>query len=213
MKILVSNLGSTSFKYKLFDMPGGEVLARGGMDRIGGEGSVHTYQIGDGEEVAKECSLPDHASAIDEGLARLVGAEGVLASLEELDAVGFKTVHARDISGVVELDGDVVERMVDYYPLAPAHNPAYVAAIEQFAKVAPDEPLGIVVSVDAQVRVIEYSDLPADAAGRAGHNGDLATQVVDHLRFRFAFHQAQLPSFAPYPFLPLDQRGREDLGT
>lgn len=140
MKILVSNLGSTSFKYKLFDMPEGRVLARGGMDRIGGEGSVHTYQIGDGEEVEKACSLPDHAGAIDEGLARLVGVEGALASLEELEAVGFKTVHARDISGVVELDGGVIERMVDYYPLAPAHNPAYVAAVEQFAKVAPDAP-------------------------------------------------------------------------
>ena len=140
MKILVSNLGSTSFKYKLFDMPAGRVLARGGMDRIGGEGSVHTYQIGDGEEIEKACSLPDHASAIDEGLARLIGAEGVLASLEELEAVGFKTVHARDISGVVELDGEVVERMIDYYPLAPAHNPAYVAAVEQFAKVAPGAP-------------------------------------------------------------------------
>ena len=138
MKILVSNLGSTSFKYKLFDMPGGQVLARGGMDRIGGTGSVHTYQLGDGEEIEAQVSLPDHASAIDEALARLIGPEGVLASLEELNAVGFKTVHARAISGVVELDQDVVSRMVEYYPLAPAHNPAYVAAIEQFARVAPD---------------------------------------------------------------------------
>jgi len=140
MKILVSNLGSTSFKYKLFDMPGGQVLARGGMDRIGGEGSVHAYQLGDGAEVELECSLPDHASAIDEALARLIGPEGVLSSLEELGAVGFKTVHARDISGVVELDQDIVQRMVDYYPLAPAHNPAYVAAVEQFARVAPEAP-------------------------------------------------------------------------
>jgi len=140
MKILVSNLGSTSFKYKLFAMPGGQVLARGGMDRIGGTGSVHTYQLGDGEEIEAQVSLPDHASAIDEALARLIGPEGVLASLAELNAVGFKTVHARAISGVVELDQDVVSRMVEYYPLAPAHNPAYVAAIEQFARVAPDAP-------------------------------------------------------------------------
>ena len=140
MKILVSNLGSTSFKYKLFDMPGGQVLARGGMDRIGDTGSVHTYQLGDGEEIEIQVSLPDHASAIDEALARLIGPEGVLPSLAELNAVGFKTVHARAISGVVELDRDVVSRMVEYYPLAPAHNPAYVAAIEQFARVAPDAP-------------------------------------------------------------------------
>lgn len=137
MKILVSNLGSTSFKYKVFDMPSARVLARGGMDRIGGEGSVHAYQIGDGERVEQACSLPDHASAIDEALARLVGDGGVLQSVEELAAVGFKAVHARSISGVVELDDDVVGRMEDFYPLAPAHNPAYVAAVRQFERAAP----------------------------------------------------------------------------
>ena len=137
MKILVSNLGSTSFKYKVFDMPSARVLARGGMDRIGGEGSVHRYQIGDGDTIEQACSLPDHARAIDEALERLVGQGGVLQSVEELTAVGFKAVHARSISGVVELDDDVVGRMEDFYPLAPAHNPAYVAAMRQFACVAP----------------------------------------------------------------------------
>ena len=73
----------------------------------------------------------------DEALQRLTGPGGVLDSVAELEAVGFKAVHARSISGVVELDDDVIERMISYYPLAPAHNPAYVAAIEQFAKVAP----------------------------------------------------------------------------
>ena len=106
MKVLVSNLGSTSFKYKVFDMPSASVLARGGMDRIGGEGSVHRYQIGDADAIEQACSLPDHARAIDEALARLVGSGGVLQSIEELAAVGFKAVHARSISGVVELDDD-----------------------------------------------------------------------------------------------------------
>jgi len=139
MKILVSNLGSTSFKYKLFDMPGGSVLAQGGMDRIGGTGSVHKYRLGDGDEVEQACDLPDHARAIDEALERLIGG-GVLDSLGDLDAVGFKTVHARSISGVVALDDDVIGRMEDYYLLAPAHNPAYVAAIRQFERVAPEAP-------------------------------------------------------------------------
>jgi len=118
-------------------MPSARVLARGGMDRIGGEGSVHRYQIGDGDTIEQACSLPDHARAIDEALARLVGQGGVLQSIEELAAVGFKAVHARSISGVVELDDDVVGRMEDFYPLAPAHNPAYVAAMRQFERVAP----------------------------------------------------------------------------
>lgn len=137
MKVLVSNLGSTSFKYKVFDMPSARVLARGGMDRIGSEGSVHRYQIGEAEAIEQACSLPDHARAIDEALERLVGQGGVLQSVEELTAVGFKAVHARSISGVVELDDDVVGRMEDFYPLAPAHNPAYVAAMRQFECVAP----------------------------------------------------------------------------
>ena len=137
MKVLVSNLGSTSFKYKVFDMPSARVLARGGMDRIGSEGSVHSYQIGEAEAIEQACSLPDHARAINEALERLVGQSGVLQSVEELAAIGFKAVHARSISGVVELDDDVVGRMEDFYPLAPAHNPAYVAAMRQFECVAP----------------------------------------------------------------------------
>ena len=60
MKVLVSNLGSTSFKYKVFSMPDEQVLAQGGMDRIGGEGSMHKFQIGEGEAVEQAAALPDH---------------------------------------------------------------------------------------------------------------------------------------------------------
>ncbi len=141
MKILVSNLGSTSFKYKLFDMPSGTVLARGGMDRIGDTTSRHVYQIGAATEVERECVLDSHEQAIDEALERLAEDVSALPSLDELGAVGFKAVHARSISGVVALDDDVIERMVSYYPLAPAHNPAYVTAIRRFGRVVPDVPL------------------------------------------------------------------------
>ncbi|HJP30445.1 MAG TPA: acetate/propionate family kinase [Candidatus Latescibacteria bacterium] len=138
MKILVANLGSTTFKYKVFDMPAGQVLAQGGMDRIGeGKGSVHKFRLGAGDEAEQPCSLPDHAAAIDEALLRLTGDGGPLTSVDDLDAVGFKTVHARAITGVVELDEDVIGRMEDFFRLAPAHNPAYVAAIRQFERVAP----------------------------------------------------------------------------
>ena len=141
MKILVSNLGSTSFKYKLFDMPSGVVLARGGLDRIGDSTSQHVYQIGAGTEIERGCVLGSHEDAIDEALKRLAEDASALPSLDELGAVGFKAVHARSISGVVAIDDDVIERMVSYYPLAPAHNPAYVTAIRRFARVAPEVPL------------------------------------------------------------------------
>ena len=137
MKILVANLGSTSFKYKLFELPAGEILAIGSMDRIGGTNSVHKYRLGSAKEVEQVCHLPDHESAIDQVLGRLVGSGGILTDLTDLEAVGFKAVHARSITGTVTLDEDAVERMVSYYPLAPAHNPAYVAAIRQFNRVAP----------------------------------------------------------------------------
>ena len=53
MKVIVSNLGSTSFKYKVFSMPDEQVLAQGGMARIGGEGSMHKCQLGEGDAVAQ----------------------------------------------------------------------------------------------------------------------------------------------------------------
>ncbi|MBT3343559.1 MAG: acetate/propionate family kinase [Gemmatimonadetes bacterium] len=142
MKILVSNLGSTTFKYKLFDMPTASVLARGGMDRIGDDGgeSVHKYQLGDAEEVELTLDLPDHGVAIEEALRCLTMIGGPLGSVTDLEAVGFKTVHARSITGVVELDEDVIGRMEDFFRLAPAHNPAYVAAIREFARLAPAAP-------------------------------------------------------------------------
>ena len=99
-------------------------------------GSVHKFQIGQGEEGAEMVELPDHATAINEPLVRLAEG-GVLESVDDLDAVGFTAVHARSISRVVELDEDAIGRMEDLYPLAPAHNPAYVAAIRQFEQVAP----------------------------------------------------------------------------
>ena len=83
MKILVSNLGSTSFKYKVFAMPEEGVLARGGMDRIGGQGSVHTFQIGGADEVERAVDLPDHARAIDEAHGNLL----VPASLARAAAI------------------------------------------------------------------------------------------------------------------------------
>ena len=138
MKILVANLGSTSFKYKIFDMPSARILGQGAMDRIGSsEDSLHSFSIGNAGIVNQDCNLPDHASAIEEALNRMVGSGKSLETLDELKAVGFKAVHARNISGVVELDDEIISRMEEFFPLAPAHNPAYVAAIRQFENDVP----------------------------------------------------------------------------
>ena len=91
MKILVANLGSTSFKYKIFDMPSAQVLAQGAMDRIGDSGeSLHSFSIHGGDAVNRKCRLPDHASAIEEALNRMVGPGKSLESIDDLKAIGFK---------------------------------------------------------------------------------------------------------------------------
>jgi acetate kinase len=123
MKILVANIGSTSFKYRLFGMPDGVVLAEGRTERIGQGG---------------EC--PDYRTAIERTIGSLVGHGKPLATLRDLSAVGFKTVHARALSGTQAVTDEVLRAMEAYDFLAPAHNPPYVAAMRAFREAAPDVP-------------------------------------------------------------------------
>jgi acetate kinase len=74
VKILVANLGSTSFKYRLFDMPGGRQLARGGIERIGSPESRCAVEIG-GRKSEKTLRVPDHAEAVRQCLAQLTDPE------------------------------------------------------------------------------------------------------------------------------------------
>ncbi|MBT4136480.1 MAG: acetate/propionate family kinase, partial [Candidatus Latescibacteria bacterium] len=106
MKILVANVGSTSFKYRLFDMTNESVLAEGRLERIGDTQSPVAHQIGD-YKVETEQTLPDYPSAIRDVIARLTDAQtGVLTDLSQLDAVGFKTVHMRGEPGTYALTED-----------------------------------------------------------------------------------------------------------
>lgn len=141
MKILVANAGSTSFKYRLFDMADESVLAEGRLERIGDPSSPVAHRMGD-YAVETERHLPDYASAVREVIARLTDARtGVLSDLSDLHAVGFKTVHLRGKAGAHLLTEDILQRMADYNALAPAHNPPYIQAIRIFAQRYPDLPL------------------------------------------------------------------------
>jgi acetate kinase len=124
MKILVPNIGSTSFKYRLIDMSDETVLAEGKVERIG--------------QAAGDC--PDYPTAIGRCLDSLIGAGKPLASLDEISAVGFKAVHARGLTGAVLVTPEVLAAMEEYAFLLPAHNPPYVAAMRAFAAVAPQVP-------------------------------------------------------------------------
>jgi len=125
VKILVANIGSTSFKFQLFEASTGEVLAHGRIERIGQPGGA----------------CPDYESAIDACLARLVGPGKPLADLADLAAIGFKAVHAGPRRGPCLVDEEVLSDMERFSFLAPAHNPPYVKAMRAFKKSHPEIPL------------------------------------------------------------------------
>src|ERR1700730_4844500 len=100
MKILVANLGSTSFKYRLFDMAGERLIARGGVERIGAERSRCYAEVGPrkGEE---QSEIREHAAAVRICLKQLSDPNlGGLRDPSELAGIGFKAVHAQGMSGV-----------------------------------------------------------------------------------------------------------------
>ena len=141
MKILIANVGSTSFKYRLFEMAGEAVLAEGRMERIGDVECPVEHRIGR-VELRTTAAVPDYPSAIQDVIERLTHPQtGVLKGLSELDAVGFKTVHMRGQPGACELTEDILQRMADYNDLAPAHNPPYIQAVRIFRNLYPDLPL------------------------------------------------------------------------
>jgi acetate kinase len=132
-KILVANIGSTSFKFRLIEMPTERVLAKGGVERIGSAESQWKSQIGDDPEQKGTANLPEHGAAI-----ALV--EKQLGGFGGLAAVGFKPVMARGISGTQVLDEPVLRAMEEINTLLPAHNPPYVAAVRSFHKSHPQLP-------------------------------------------------------------------------
>jgi acetate kinase len=139
MKILVANLGSTSFKYRLFDMAGEKVLARGGVERIGSSKSRCFAQAGEKKQES-EVEARDHAAAVRLCLQQLVEL-GALKSPGELSAIGFKAVHADGVSGVQRVDENVLRAMESFADVAPAHNPPYTTAMRLLARKLPEIPL------------------------------------------------------------------------
>ncbi len=141
MKILVANLGSTSFKYRLFDLSDETQLARGGIDRIGESQSVSVVHIGDYSNET-DLHVADHAAAVQICLNQLTDPEnGCLDSVTEVRGIGFKAVFAGDLSGVRVVDDELLAKMDSLSVIAPAHNPPYVQAMRQLRSAFPDIPL------------------------------------------------------------------------
>ena len=141
MKVLVANLGSTSFKYRLFDLPSETQLARGGIDRIGQSNSACFVEIGGRREESTQ-NIADHAAAVQICLDHLTHPEyGCVKSVSEVAAIGFKAVFAGNLSGVRIVDDALLAKMEDLSDIAPAHNPMYAKAMRQLRAVFPQIPL------------------------------------------------------------------------
>jgi len=141
MKILIANLGSTSFKYRLFDMADERQLARGAIERIGAKESSCTVEIGGNRQEVK-AHMADHAAAVRKCLEQLTDpASGCLKSASEVSAIGFKAVHGGRVSGVQRVTPDLLAAMSDMSQVAPAHNPPYINAMRLLAEKLPEIPL------------------------------------------------------------------------
>jgi acetate kinase len=112
MNVLVANIGSTSFKYRVLDLPTDELLAEGRVERIA------------------------EAGGYDAAVSRCL--HGLTCTV---DAVGFKAVHAGPLGGSRLVDDEVLQAMEEFSFFAPAHNPPYIEAMRSFERALPGLPL------------------------------------------------------------------------
>ena len=142
MKILVLNCGSSSIKYKLFDMPTKEVLAQGGIEKIGLVGSFLKLTLPNGEKKILEKDIPEHTAGIEFILNTLVSPEyGAIKSLDEINAVGHRMVHGGErFSESVLLNKEVLDAFIACNDLAPLHNPANLKGVNAVSAILPNVP-------------------------------------------------------------------------
>ncbi len=136
--ILVTNIGSTSFKFQLLQLPEAVSLATGAVEKVGQLVSPFKYQLpGQAAETAEIDTTTGYASCIEQMM-------GILCTGSEerdIHAVAFKAVHGGDLASPILVDDRVLRVMEEYAAVAPAHNPPYIAAMRAFQRMLPQTPL------------------------------------------------------------------------
>ncbi len=145
MIILVLNCGSSSLKYQLLDMKGDDVydlLAKGLVERIGMETGCLKHQASGKEKVVRELPIEDHTVAIKAVLEALLDKEnGVLSTLEDIEAVGHRVVHGGEEFFCSKLiDEEVIAQIEKCCDIAPLHNPANLLGIKAVTEALPTVP-------------------------------------------------------------------------
>ena len=139
MKILSVNAGSSSLKFKLFELPDNKELISGTFEKIGIGNSFYTIKV-NGEKIKREVDLKDHAVAVKYLIEELLSNK-VIDSLDDLDGIGHRLVHGgTKFSKSVIITKEVIEAAKECIPLAPIHNPANIIGINAFMEALPNVP-------------------------------------------------------------------------
>ena len=190
MKILVSNVGSTSLKFKLYDTPSEAVLCEAKIERVGSDhDAIYSYKDANRDEKREGCSVPGYTEGIRLFLTDMSGVCGE----DEIDAVGFKTVLAKGYYGIHELTDEVIAAMREYLFVAPAHNGPYLEAIGCFREIMPGARLvGVfetafhtTIPPERTLYSLPYEWYERYGIKRMGYHGASHSYVADTLKSRY----------------------------
>jgi len=142
MKTLVLNCGSSSIKYKLFDLEQGKVLAKGGIEKIGMDDSFLSFKNKDDEKTEIKKNIPTHEAGISFILSILTDNYfGCIQSFNEINAVGHRVVHGGEkFSSSALITQEVIDKLIECAVFAPLHNPANLEGIKAIQKILPNTP-------------------------------------------------------------------------
>ena len=143
MKVLVINCGSSSLKYQVLDMTNEVLLAKGLVERIGMEGSVITHEKIGMDKFKLVTPMEDHTDAIAQVLMAVQDKDhGVVASMDEIGAVGHRVVHAGEkYADSVLITEEVIKALEECVELAPLHNPPNLLGIAACKELMPNTPM------------------------------------------------------------------------
>ena len=180
MKILVINSGSSSLKYQLFDMESGDVLAKGGCERIGA-GGVVTHKVPGRETYSTEVDLPSHDRALEIVFGLLTDKTlGVINSIDEIDAVGHRVAHGGEkFKKSSRVDDEMINYLETIVPINPLHGPPAIKGMKACVRLLPNTPQAAVFDTSfysdiedfRYIYALPYEYYTEDGVRRYGFHG------------------------------------------
>lgn len=188
MKVLVCNVGSTSFKAKLYEMPTSEVIAECKIERVGSDGdAIFLFKnfVSNKELLLEQQNIGDSRKAIERFFAQLKAT----MSFDEIERVGFKTVLAKGYYGVHELTEEVLQGMRAWISIAQSHNEPYLKAINVLREMLPNAKfIGCfetafhqTIPIERKMYAIPYEWYEKYEIHRMGYHGASHSYIADVL--------------------------------